>query len=121
MPKEMEPCICAEIPLPKKEENEPPGAMVNHVAQRTQQHPVPAPRQTPFSFMSNPMFISNQDPEAIMVTTIGNGRRRFIVNEPTKEERLEVFDNAARSIMSQRVRHSQYRTGEDICLLTWRT
>ena len=121
MPKEIEPCVCAEIPLPTREDQELSSLPSNHTSRYPRRNPVPTPQGAlSVSFMSNPMFIPNPNPDSVMVTSIGNGRKRFIVNEPTKEERLKIFDNAVKN-MSQRTTFSQPRSGEDVCLLTWRT
>ena len=86
MPREMEPCICSEIPLP-----EPPETFTNIL----QKQPTRKLIHQPFtigeseyvSFVENPYKVSNMEPEKTMVASIGNGRRKFIQD---KSDRTDV-------------------------------
>ena len=121
MPKEMEPCICAEVPIVEKDEDQfevntdPYKATRRHTQL---QPPRPSPGHAAFSFMNNPMFIPNTEPEAAVITSIGNGRKRLMVNELSKADRLKIFDKAS---VLRRGEGSVSRHGEDVCLLTWRS
>ena len=87
MPKEAEHCICAEIPyneqsLPFSQE---------------------APRQKMLSAVSqNKMFTLNREPEAVVITSIGKGRRNF-------ELPSSLNEGAPVKIQKQ-----------DVCLRLWR-
>ena len=144
MPKEMEPCICSEIPFPEKEEDSahtsgvttPSTGSANSSPLHgkttrilTQLQP---PRHQPkvqrgmsvFSYLDNRFRIHNPEPDAVMITSVGNGRRRYHVHEQTRAERLKIFENAQLS-RSHRSDHSQdamrSKYGDDIVLLTWRS
>ena len=119
MPKEMEPCICSEIPFPEKEEWS--NQTADHT-NRTRRHPPPVTRQSSaFSYMNNPMFIPNHDPEAVMICSIGNGRKKFVTNELTKAEKLKMFDKAAALKTVYRRDGTVPTKGEDVCILAWRS
>ena len=142
MPKEMEPCICAEIPFPEKEDEAnglatPPSASsetaspLHGKATRILTHLQPASRHPPktqrsmsvFSYLDNRFRINNPEPDAVMITSIGNGRRRYNVHEQTKEEKLRIFERA-QLLRNQRQRAqdtSRNKYGDDIVLLTWRS
>ena len=123
MPKEMEPCVCAEIPYSGTEDpsDESAGKYTHRFT--GQQPPIKPRTGEQFSFMNNKMFIRNSDPDAVLVTSIGNGRKRFIVNEPTKAtkaEKVKMFDSAALTTV-RRPGEDSHRIGEDVCLLSWKS
>ena len=139
MPKEMEPCICSEIPFPDKEESSgsasPPmgssSASPSH-GQNTRiltqlQPQTRHPRKTQrgmsvFSYLDNRFRIHNPEPDAVMITSIGNGRRRYHVHEQTKAEKLRIFERAQLS-KGRRTNQDPSRSkyGDDVVLLTWRS
>ncbi len=64
----------------------------------------------------------NPEPNAPMITSIGNGRRRLLVNEPTKADKLRVFQSASSGTTARRDGGGLSSiAGEDICLLSWRS
>ena len=113
MPKEMEPCICNEIPFSDKEEDTPD----------TPSRPGSNPRIrrgiSAFSYMDNQHYIHNPEPDAVVLTSIGNGRRRYQVHELTKEDRIRIFNETDQSIGRRPT--SIDKSGEDIVLLQWRS
>lgn len=134
MPKEMEPCICSEIPFPEKEEEEKNGmASPPHVSPLHGQHtriltPVhPATRPklqrgtSVFSYLDNRFRIQNPEPDAVMITSIGNGRRRYNVHEQTKAEKLRIFEKAQLRKHRGDQDSSRSKYGDDVVLLTWRS
>ena len=146
MPKEMEPCICSEMPFPDKEEDSTHSSGVATPSTGseksspfhgkttrilTQLQPEPKPRSniqrgmSVFSYLDNRFRIHNPEPEAVMITSVGNGRRRYHVHEQTRAERLRIFENAQlmRSHRSSDHGHDGLRSkyGDDIVLLTWRS
>ena len=133
MPKEMEPCVCNEIPFPDQEAKQVRSASVP-----TQTlHPTSGVKEpsgvercriqrgiSAFSYFDNHHYIHNPEPEAVMITSVGNGRRRYVVNEQSKEDRVKLFDSEVeRRNTGQRSRRSDRHNkhGEDIVLLTWRS
>ena len=145
MPKEVEPCICSEIPFPEKEEDSthtsgvttpstgsenssPLHGKTTRILTQLQpvpRHPPKVPRgMSVFSYLDNRFRIHNPEPEAVMITSIGNGRRRYHVREQTRAERLKIFENAQLS-RGHRSDHGQdglqSKYGDDIVLLTWKS
>ena len=130
MPKEMEPCICSEIPFPEEEKDPshmstPSKGSENSLHGKTTRiltQLQPVPRHPPklqrgisvFSYLDNQFRIHNPEPEAVMITSIGNGRRRYHVHK--QNDRL---------LRSQKLDHGQDslrgKYGDNIVLLTWRT
>ena len=89
MPKEVEPCVCAEVQFNEE------GAGTSEEAE---------PAGVPHT--DNPFMIHNpSDPDACMVTSIGNGRRKFTV---------------AKQLVGQQYGRSLSLRIEDLFLLTWR-
>ena len=144
MPKEMEPCICSEIPFPEKEEDSanksgvttPSTGSENSLPLHdkttrilTQLQPVP--KHPPkvqrgisvFSYLDNRFRIHNPEPEAVMVTSIGNGRQRYHIHEQTKAEKQNSEnDQLLRNHKSDHGQDSlRGKHGDDIVLLTWRS
>ena len=145
MPKEMEPCICSEIPFPEKEEDSTHTSGVTtpstgsenssplHAHGKTTRiltqlqpvvrHPPKLQRgMSVFSYLDNRFRIHNPEPDAIMITSIGNGRRRYHVHEQTKAEKLKIFEKA-QLLKSHKKEQDSSRSkyGDDIVLLTWRS
>lgn len=98
MPKEIESCICAEIPA---------------------QPDTTKPKKRPQDSTKNPHNTANTDHNAVIVTTFGNGRTKFSVNEMTKSERAKQFDKKFQSLAP--LGTSTGRLNEDISLLMWRS
>ena len=143
MPKEMEPCICSEIPFPEKDEDSvhtsgvttpstgsenssPLHAKTTRILTQLQpvsRHPPKAHRgMSVFSYLDNRFRINNPEPEAVMITSIGNGRRRYHIHEQTKAEKLKIFEKA-QLLRSHNSDHDSSRSkyGDDVVLLTWRS
>ena len=140
MPKEMEPCICSEIPFPdKKDETNghvttpPMGSNAasplhgNRTRPLIQLQPSAQPPKAQrgmsvFSYLDNRFRIHNPEPDAVMITSIGNGRRRYNVHEQTKAEKLRIFERA-QLLSRHKTDHDPSRSkyGDDIVLLTWRS
>ena len=49
----------------------------------------------------------NPEPDAVMVTSIGNGRRRYHVHEQTKSEKLRVFERAQLLKLGHKMIHQE--------------
>ena len=105
MPKEVECCICAEVPSP---------SAAKETADKQKSH-YPKPPD-PFK---NPHNINIKDRNAIMVTTFGNGRRKYAVHTVTKSERTKQFDKAF--MLPQPARTSQQHMHENVSLLSWKS
>lgn len=143
MPREMEPCICAEIPFPEKT-REPCTATELQSAVQTaiissprraaredapRRHP-PAPAGGPqynFSHAPNPMFLPNRDPDSVLITSVGSGGRRMVENSRarqtmSKAQKLSVWEEALTQSQEGTLEtKGSRRAAEDICLLTWRS
>ena len=130
MPKEMEPCICSEIPLPEKKDDSAHTSGVTTPSTGSENSKIagvltqlqPASRHPPkiqrgmsqFSHLDNQFQIRNPEPEAVMITSIGNGRRRYHVYEQN--------DQPLRSLKSDHSQESlRSKYGDNIVFLTWRS
>ena len=147
MPREVEPCICAEVPFPKLEEGGEEeeggggelgrgGGGEKNNTQRLKlltqlKKPLPHPKKdfgrgsSAFSFMDNRFFIPNPEPESVVITSIGNGRRRYVVQERSREAKLRLFEKdlqrASPSSSAGRGRRGERAAGDDVCLLSWKS
>ena len=112
MPKEMEPCVCNEIPFPDQEAKQ-----VRSASAPTQMvHPTSGAEEP--SGIERYHYIHNPEPEAVMITSVGNGRRRYVVNEQSKDDsEVERRNTGQRSHRADL--HDKHE--EDIVLLTWRS
>ena len=134
IPRQVEPCICAEIPFPEQETTnrnsrassqelgeESPSISRRRTAAAKKQAFATQPQRSfnsQFSYLENKYYLQNPEPESAMIVSVGNGKEAYIVHAQTKEERVKAFDKAA-------MRKSAYRMGskqqwEDVVLLTWR-
>jgi hypothetical protein len=125
MPKEMEPCICSEIPLPEKEEDSthtsgvatPTTGSENSHGKTSRRPPKVQRGISQFSYLDNQFQIHNPEPDAVMITSIGNGRRRYHVHKKN-------FGND-QLLRTQKPDHGQdslwSKQGDDIVFLTWRS
>lgn len=140
MPKEMEPCICSEIPFPEKEEESsgsvspPTGGnsssplhgkttrILTQLQPPSRHLPKPQRSMSVFSYLDNRFRIQNPEPDAVMITSIGNGRRRYHVHEQTKAEKLRIFERA-QQLRGHKTEldSSRSKYGDDVVLLTWRS
>lgn len=100
MPKEIECCICAEVPAPTQRDT------------RTS-------HKKPQDTSKNPHNITITDRNAVMVTTFGNGRRKYEVHSVTKSERTRQFDKEFQSSLTTK-QFSHY-LHDDITLLSWKS
>ncbi len=107
MPKEMEACICNEIPFESDHQNL---AAKGPKFQRG---------MSAFAYLENQHCIHNDEPDAVMLMSIGNGRRRYQVSEQSKQDRIKIFNDAQHSIGRRPT--SMDKLGEDIVLLQWRS
>ena len=144
MPKEMEPCICSEIPFPEKEEDSADKSGVtmpltgsensspsHRKTTRILTQLQPVPKHPPkvqrgisvFSYLDNQFRVHNPEPEAVMITSIGNGRRRYHIHEQTKAGKQNLEND--QPLRNHKSEHSQDslrgKYGDDIVLLTWRS
>ena len=72
MPREVEGCLCAEVPIVDQGEQ-------TSANRRASGDPQPVENDSVASLLSdNPLFVPNLEPDACMVTSIGNGRRQFV-------------------------------------------
>ena len=99
MPKEVECCICAEVPT------QPDGKKLYKKPQD----------------LRNPHNTANVDRNAVMVTTFGNGRRKFSVHTVTKSERTKQFDKEFQSSLPPAKRSGHNTVHEDVSLLSWKS
>ena len=95
LPKEAEHCICAEIPYDEKQHQSSSSITASQSRNRSQ-----------ISAFENIKYVPNREPEAVMITSIGKGRKRFIVKEPSSTEGAAV-----RRVPAQK---------QDVCLQIWR-
>ena len=114
MPKEMEPSICNEIPFSGEEENTP------DKPSHSRSNPRLRRGISAFSYMDNQHYIDNPEPDSVVITSIGNGRRRYQVHELTKEDRIRIF-NETDQFIGRRPTAIIDKSGEDIVLLQWRS
>ena len=135
MPKETEPCICAEIPFPKQEPEwdaslDPapvPGEkhtkMYNKI--QTQQQSAQKTQyqrgMSMFTYLENRYHIPNNEPDAVIITSVGSGRKTYTVHEQTKAEKLEIFESSLRTPRGRVAGRNRSAAGEDTVLLTWRS
>ena len=110
MPKEMEACICNEIPFNNLESEHQNGVSKGHKFQRG---------MSAFAYLENQHCIHNDEPDAVMLMSIGNGRRKYQVSEQSKQERIKIFNDTQHSIGRRPT--SMDKLGEDIVLLQWRS
>ena len=76
-----------------------------------------------FSYLDNRFRIHNPEPDAVMITSIGNGRKRYHVHEQTKAEKLMIFERAQLLKPGHKMTSDPSRSkyGDDVVLLTWRS
>ena len=107
MPKEVESCICAEVPLPSQLQAKPENS-------RRQNGKKPDPFKNPHNVMS-------KDRNAVMVTTFGNGRKKYSVHTVTRSERNMQFDKEFLTSSLPAARRTNHFTHENISLLSWKS
>ena len=89
LPKEAEHCICAEVPYCENDETLPSGQE-------------PPRRLTLRTFVTeNKMFTPNREPEAVVITSIGKGGKKFELSSSLTEK-------------------APVKTQHDVCLRLWR-
>lgn len=105
MPKEVECCICAEVPA----------ALTQKQGSNQKSH-YPKP-EDPFK---NPHNVTIKDRNAVMVTTFGNGRKKYEVHTVTKSEMNRRFDKefSHSSLQTKKGNHFMH---ENISLLSWKS
>lgn len=108
MPREMEACICNEIPFKDSEPEQ--NKSTHNKFQRG---------MSAFGYIENQHCIHNHEPDAVMLTSIGNGRRRYQVIEQSKQDRIKIFNETQQSIGRRPT--SMDKLGEDIVLLQWKS
>ena len=97
LPKEAEHCICAEIPYDEKQ-HQSSSSITASQSRNTS--------QTLRQAESNIHYTPNHEPEAVVMISIGEGRKRFVVKEPSSTEGPSV-----KSIPALK---------QDVCLRMWR-
>ena len=95
LPKEAEHCICAEIPYDEEQHQSSSSITASQSRNRSQS-------QT----FANLKYIPNREPEAVMIISIGEGGKRFAVNEPSSIEGA-----AGKCVPTQK---------QNVCLQMWR-
>ena len=103
MPKEVECCVCAEVPSP-----------VTMTDTGRTHYPKPP------DLFKNPHNITVKDRNAVMVTTFGNGRRKYAVHTVTRSERTKQFDKEFHQ-SSTSTKKSTLLTHENVSLLSWKS
>ena len=146
MPKEMEPCICAEIPFPEKAGEEandvitPPSTasssetpsplhgkttrILTHLQPASSHRPKPQRGMSVFSYLDKRFRINNPEPGLLASVMDGEDTTSMSnVHEQTKAEKLRIFERAQlqRSHWQREQDHSCSKYGDDIVLLTWRS
>ena len=108
MPKEVECCICAEVPLPNASGNEGETGRKNYKKPQD---------------LKNLHMISSKDRNSVMVTTFGNGRKKYEVHTVTKSERNKQFDKEFLRLSHPPEKKSHPHAGahDNISLLSWRS
>ena len=106
MPKEVEACICAEASLPSQ---------VPAKQKENGRHPRPP------NPMQNPHSVTVGNRGAVMVTTFGNGRKKYMVHTVTKTERNMQFDREYLQSSLQARRKTNQFTHENVSLLSWKS
>jgi len=119
MPQQVEPCVCNEVPFPSDEEE---SRLKRGVSV--------------FSYMDNRHYMHNPEPDAVMVTSIGNGRRKYELNEQSKQDRIRIFNETqysfrktatnkspglARGPADRRATAFEKQSELDIVLLQWKS
>ena len=103
MPKEVECCICAEVPSP--------GTVMDGVRSHYPKPPDP---------FKNPHNVAIKDRNAVMVTTFGNGRRKYEVHTVTRSERTKQFDKEFLQLTAATRKSNQF-AHENVTLLSWKS
>ena len=76
--------------------------------------------------LDNPHYIPNAEQDAVMVTSIGNGRNTFISSKSnilvpeTETERIKVFDSDSLRT-TVRSKNPERRKNDDVYLLCWKS
>lgn len=108
MPKEVECCICAEVPLPDVSDRGAESSRKNYKKPQD---------------LKNLHVISSKDRNAVMVTTFGNGRKKYEVHTMTKSERNKQFDKeflqSSLPLAKKHIPHPAVH--ENISLLSWKS
>lgn len=107
MPREVECCICAEVPLPSQQETKPDNA-------RRQNGKKPDP-------FKNPHNVMIRDRNAVMVTTFGNGRKKYSVHTVSRSERNMQFDKEFLTSSMPTAKKTNQFIHENISLLSWKS
>ena len=105
MPKEVECCICAEIHAANVQKQ------VNNQKSHCPKPPDP---------FKNPHNVTIKDRSAVMVTTFGNGRKKYEVHTVTKSEMNKQFDKEFMQ-SSLQTKKSNHFLHENISLLSWKS
>lgn len=126
MPKQVEPCVCAEIPFPEqgsadstRQSKRDALESTTHSKRSLNLDQPPRSFNRQFTYLENDQYITNSDPDSVLVTSVGNGKEGYCLHPQSKEEKVKVFDKAA-------LRRSAHRGGggrqvwEDVVLLTWK-
>ena len=106
LPKEVEACLCAEVPIVEQPGDQTTSAAgsVGSDGDVTSGDPTLGNDSVAIFPKDNPLFVPNVEPDACMVTSIGNGKRQF---------------SFSRSGIEQCV--SESCVSNDVYLLTWRS
>ena len=110
MPKEVECCVCAEVRLPSQPQTKQ--------EEENRRRPNTNRPSDPYK---NPHNVAVRDRDAVMVTTFGNGRRKYSVHTVTKTERNMQFDKEFMQSSLQARRKTNQFTHENISLLSWKS
>lgn len=109
MPRQVEPCICAEVPFPDPE--------CDYGNDKTEMESSPSIREKRYFPKQAKLENSTSEPESTMITSIGNGRCSYSIHKQSKEGKAQ-FNGAAehKPTYKQGGKLQAY----DIVLRTWR-
>ena len=102
MPREVEGCLCAEVPIVDQGEQ-------TSANRRAPGDPQLVENDSVASRLSdNPLFVPNLEPDACMVTSIGNGRRQFTFQKLSSTNKAQSDQETIHSVV------------DDVYLLMWK-
>ena len=108
LPKEVEACLCAEVPIVEQPGDQTTSAAVSVGSDGDVTSGDPTlgnDSAAIFPKDNNPLFVPNVEPDACMVTSIGNGRRQF---------RFQKSSAASKTLVNEEA------VVDDVYLLTWK-
>ena len=83
MPREVEACLCAEVPIVDQSDPTSADPRAGEGGGMMAGNPRRGEDEVTTFPTDNPLFVPNAEPDACMVTSIGNGRRQFTFSRST--------------------------------------